>query len=189
LVAAQLVDQVKFTQVLEFAFHNPLIRAVAYEAHLRSDRADLHRRVAAAIEQQSGGSADENAALIAEHLAAAGDLQAAYEWHIRAGTWLNNRDIAAARVSWDRARQAADALPDDHLDRTAMRITPRTALCATDWRVHADDSIVRSPATRPRWRSASWGRWRCIYSEARYTRRNNWRLNRWRCSTRSATRP
>jgi hypothetical protein len=143
LVAAQLVDQVKFTQVLEFAFHNPLIRAVAYEAHLRSDRADLHRRVAAAIEQQSGGSADENAALIAEHLAAAGDLQAAYEWHMRAGTWLNNRDIAAARVSWDRARQAADALPDDHPDRTAMRITPRTALCATDWRVHADDSIVR----------------------------------------------
>jgi hypothetical protein len=62
---------------------------------------------------------------------------------MRAGAWLNNRDIAAARVSWERARQAADALPDDHPDRTAMRITPRTTLCATDWRVHADDSIVR----------------------------------------------
>ncbi|MDT7796524.1 MAG: hypothetical protein QOD59_5965, partial [Mycobacterium sp.] len=143
LLAAQLIDQVTFTRQPEYVFHQPLIRTVAYEAQLRSDRADLHRRVATAIEKQSGGSADENAALIAEHLEAAGDLQAAYEWHLRAGTWLNNRDIAAARVSWDRARQAADALPDDHPDRTAMRITPRTALCATDWRVHADDSIVR----------------------------------------------
>jgi adenylate cyclase len=141
LLAAQLIDQVTFTRQPEYVFHQPLIRTVAYETQLRSDRADLHRRVATAIEQQSGGSAA--AALIAEHLEAAGDLQAAYEWHMRAGAWLNNRDIAAARVSWERARQAADALPDDHPDRTAMRITPRTTLCATDWRVHADDSIVR----------------------------------------------
>ena len=42
-------------------------------------------------------SADESAALIAEHLEAAGDLHAAYAWHMRAGTWLTNRDIAAAQ--------------------------------------------------------------------------------------------
>ena len=57
---------------------------------------------------------------------------------MRAGSWSNNRDIAAARVSWERARQIADALPDDDPDRTAMRIAPRTMLCATTWRVHAD---------------------------------------------------
>jgi hypothetical protein len=143
LLAAQLIDQVTFTRQPEYVFHQPLIRTVAYETQLRSDRADLHRRVATAIENRRAGSLDENAALIAEHLEAAGDLQAAYEWHMRAGSWLNNRDIAAARVSWERARQAADALPDDHPDRTAMRITPRTTLCATDWRIHADDSNVR----------------------------------------------
>jgi adenylate cyclase len=81
--------------------------------------------------------------LIAEHLEAAGDLHAAFEWHMRAGAWSNNRDCVAARVSWERARQVADALPDNHPDRTAMRIAPRTTLCATDWRVHADDSGVR----------------------------------------------
>jgi adenylate cyclase len=143
LLAAQLIDQVTFTRHPEFVFHHPLIRAVAYEAQLKSDRADLHRRVAAAIEQRGTGSLDENAALIAEHLEAAGDLHTAFDWHMRAGTWSNNRDSAAARVNWERARQVADALPDDHPDRTAMRIAPRTLLCATDWRVQADDSGVR----------------------------------------------
>jgi adenylate cyclase len=143
LVAAQLIDQVRFTRHPEYVFHNPLIRAVAYEAQLKSDRAELHRRVAAAIEHHSAGSLDENAALTAEHFEAAGELHAAFEWHMRAGAWSNNRDSAAARVSWERARRVADALPDDDPDRTAKRIAPRTLLCATGWRVHADDSDVR----------------------------------------------
>ena len=42
-------------------------------------------------------SADENAASIAEHLEAAGDLHAAYGWHMRAATWATNRDISAAQ--------------------------------------------------------------------------------------------
>ena len=66
LTMAQLVDQVTFTRHPEYVFHHPLIRAVAYEAQLKSDRAELHRRVASAIEQQSAGSLDENAALIAD---------------------------------------------------------------------------------------------------------------------------
>jgi adenylate cyclase len=140
LLAAQLIDQVTFTRDPEYVFHHPLVRAVAYEAQLKSDRAELHRRVASAIEQRSAGSLDENAALIAEHLEAAGDLHAAFDWHMRAGAWANNRDIAAARLSWERAHQVADALSDDDPERTAMRIAPRTTLCATDWRVHADDS-------------------------------------------------
>src|SRR6201993_2224674 len=52
LVGAELVDQVRFTGQPEFVFHHPLIRAVAYESQLKSDRAELHRRVAAAIESR-----------------------------------------------------------------------------------------------------------------------------------------
>ena len=114
LVQAELIDQVRFTPMAEYAFHNPLIRTVAYESQLRADRAVLHRRLAEAIVQRDPGSADENAALIAEHLEAAGDLAAAYEWHMRAGTWLTNRDLAAAHASWYRAQQVADQLPADH---------------------------------------------------------------------------
>jgi class 3 adenylate cyclase len=140
LVAARLVDQVRHTRPPEYVFHHPLIRAVAYEAQLRSHRAELHRRVAAAIESGGPTAAEEHAALIAEHLQTAGDLREAYGWHMRAATWATNRDIAAARFSWERARQIADALPADALDRTAMCIAPRTMLCGTAFRVHASVS-------------------------------------------------
>jgi class 3 adenylate cyclase len=136
LMAAQLIDQVSFTRQPEYVFHHPLIRAVAYQAQLKSDRADLHRRVAAAIEGRDPESADHNAALIAEHLEAAGDLHGAYGWHMRAATWATNRDIAAARLSLERAEKIADALPADDPDRAALRIAPRTMLCGIAWRVH-----------------------------------------------------
>jgi class 3 adenylate cyclase len=137
LVAAQLIDQVKFSAQPEYVFHHPLIRAVAYEAQLKSDRAELHRRLAAAIEARDPQSVDENAALVAEHLEAAGDGHAAYGWHMRAATWATNRDIAAAWLSWERAQKIADALPAEDPNRAAMRIAPRTILCGIAWRVHA----------------------------------------------------
>jgi adenylate cyclase len=135
LIEAELFDQVMFTPRAAYAFHHPLIRTVAYKSQLKSDRAQLHRRLAAAIQAREPESADENAALIAEHLEAAGDLHAAYAWHMRAGTWSTNRDIAAAHTSWRRARQVADRLPDDDPDRPSMRIAPRTLLCASAFRV------------------------------------------------------
>ncbi|WP_326546942.1 adenylate/guanylate cyclase domain-containing protein [Mycolicibacterium sp. ND9-15] len=135
LVDAELVEPVSPS---EFAFRHPLIRTVAYESQLKSSRSQLHRRVAAAIEQQDPSSVDKNAALIATHFEAAGDLHEAFDWHMRAGTWSVHRDIAAARMSWERARAVADALPEDDPGRLTMRIVPRTWLCATVWRVGGD---------------------------------------------------
>jgi len=129
LIEAELIDQVRFTPKAQFAFRHPLIHTVAYESQLKSDRATLHRRLAVAIEAR--GSVDENAALIAEHTEAAGELPAAFAWRMRAGTWAINRDIAAAHGSWRRAQQVADRLPPDHPDSLSMRIAPRTFLCAT----------------------------------------------------------
>jgi class 3 adenylate cyclase len=136
LVGGQFIDQVTFTADPAYVFHHPLIRTVAYESQLKSDRAGLHGRVAAAIESRDPTAVEENAALIAEHLEAAGDLHAAYGWHMRAATWATNRDIAAARLSWEHAQTIADALPAEDPSRTAMRIAPRTMLCGIAWRVH-----------------------------------------------------
>jgi adenylate cyclase len=130
LIRAELVDQSVFTTRAEYLFRHPLIRTVAYESQLKSSRAQLHRQLATTIEQH-----DQNAALIAEHLEAAGDLRAAYEWQIRAGAWSTNRDIAAARVSWERAVEIADALPTADPNHNAMRIAPRTMLCSSAYRV------------------------------------------------------
>jgi adenylate cyclase len=135
LVGAELIDQITSAREPEYVFHHPLVRTVAYEAQLKSDRSQLHRRVAAAIESPDPAAAEQNAALIAEHLEAAGDLGAAYSGHMRAGSLLMGRDVVAARLSWERARRVADALPAGYPDRIALRIHPRTMLCATTWRV------------------------------------------------------
>ena len=132
LLNVELIDQARFTPSAEYAFRHPLIRAVAYESQLKSDRAEVHRRVAAAIESRDPAAAEENAALIAEHLEAAGQLHAAYGWHMRAGAWSTNRDLAAARLSWERARRIADTLPADDPEQLSMRIAPRTMMCGTD---------------------------------------------------------
>jgi class 3 adenylate cyclase len=143
LLGGELIDQISFTGQPEYVFHHPLIRTVAYESQLKSDRAELHRRVATAIESRDPTAAEENAALIAEHLEAAGELHAAYGWQMRAATWATNRDIGAARLSWEHATSIADALPADDPNRAAMRIAPRTMLCGIAWRVHLNVAGAR----------------------------------------------
>jgi class 3 adenylate cyclase len=143
LVAAEVIDQVRFTGHPEYVFHHPLIRTVAYESQLKSDRSELHRRVAAAIESRDAAAVEENAALIAEHLEAAGHLHAAYGWHMRAAAWATNRDIGAARLSWERAQKIADALPADDPGRATMRIAPRTMLCGIAFRVQVNVAGAR----------------------------------------------
>jgi adenylate cyclase len=134
LLHMELIDQVMFTPRAVYAFRHPMIRTVAYESQLNAGRAELHRRLAAEIEQQDPGAADENAALIAENLEAAGDLRAAFDWHMRAGAWSSFRDIRAARTNWQRARQVADRLPAETPYRTSLQIAPRNLLCGTLWR-------------------------------------------------------
>src|SRR5262249_13476325 len=99
------------------------------------DRGVLHRELALSIQRRNPGLQDENAALIAEHSEAAGELRDAYAWHMRAGAWSTNRDTAAAHVSWERAQRIADSLPEGDHDRLEMRIAPRSLICGNAWRI------------------------------------------------------
>jgi adenylate cyclase len=135
LIEAELIDQVAFTPRPEFAFHHPLIRAVAHRSQLTSARAEVHRRLAAVLV----GAGDpevpgEQAALIAEHYESAGDLEEAFAWHMRAGEQLRFRDVHACRLSWQRASRVADDMPNDFPGRESMRIAPRVLLVASNFR-------------------------------------------------------
>lgn len=131
LVSAELIDQVEFVPRQRYCFHHPLVRTVAYESQLSAIRGHAHRRLAAAIEARDSGAGDDNAALIARHLEAGGELVQAYRWHLRAAEWLRPRGIRAARAEWESARRIADALADDHDGASAMRIEPRAMLIST----------------------------------------------------------
>ena len=62
LIAAELIEPVLFSREDRFAFRHPMIRTVAYESQLRSDRAEIHRNLASVLERSDPGAADENAA-------------------------------------------------------------------------------------------------------------------------------
>jgi class 3 adenylate cyclase len=55
LLDAELIEQVTFNPRAEYAFRHPLIRIVGYDSQLKSARAELHRRLAAAIEGREVG--------------------------------------------------------------------------------------------------------------------------------------
>ena len=141
LVAAELIDQTEFVPRQRYCFRHPLVRAVAYESQLTAARVQAHTRLAAAIQARDPAAADENAALIATHLEAAGELAEAYRWHMRAAEWLRLRDLPAAHTQWEGARRIADRLPDDH---DASRHAHRAAH-------HADlDGVLRRRRRRHR---------------------------------------
>ena len=146
LVEAELLDQVLFTPQAEYAFHHPLIRAVAYECQLTADRAVLHRRLAIAIEQRDRASTDQNAALIAEHLEAAGDVHGAYGWRMRAATWSSFRDTRAAKTNWQQALRLSDQIPADDHGQLAMRVAPAPC-CAQTVGVPAISPLLKPGST------------------------------------------
>ena len=135
LVAAELIDQTQLIPFPRYQFRHPLVRAVAYESQLSATRSESHRQAARAIETRSPEAVDNNSALIARHLEAAGDSADAYPWYMRSAEWLMHRDINAARECWGRARMIADALPADDLGVTEKRTAPRAQLALTEWMV------------------------------------------------------
>ena len=141
LVATELIDQTEFAPRQRYCFRHPLVRTVAYESQMGTHRARAHRQLATAIEAR--GSVDENAAMIATHLEAAGELEAACRWHLRAADWLRMRDMSAARQQWESAARVADQLPAGRPEVVALRIAPRAMLVSTELFVGADPDSER----------------------------------------------
>ncbi|OBI75598.1 hypothetical protein A9X01_04645 [Mycobacterium asiaticum] len=135
LIEAGLVDQVTYGDDAEYAFHHPLTQKVAYESQLKAARSDLHRRVAAMMQQTNVAVTGEGAAMIATQYESAGEPSQAFEWFMRAATGYGPRDIRAARGMWEQAVRVADQLPADHPNGLAMRISPRAFLCGSAFRV------------------------------------------------------
>ena len=139
LVAGELIDQVELLPQRTYAFRHPLVRTVAYESQLNSARGVAHRRLADALQQRHADALDEHAAAIAAQYEAAGALDEAYEWHMRAANWLRTRSMFAARLSWLKARRMADALPNGP-QTLAKRVAARTLLARAAYLTTVDDA-------------------------------------------------
>ena len=137
-VATELIDQIQFVPSPRYQFRHPLVRPVCYEGQLRSTKAASYKRLAVSIQERNADAVEQNAALIAKHFEAAGELAEAYSWYLRAAAWLHQRDVGAARDCWQRARTIADRLPVEEGD-TDRRIAPRAQLSVSAWVVGGDD--------------------------------------------------
>ena len=74
LVATELIDQIQLVPVPRYQFRHPLVRSVCYESQLRSTRAASHKRLAMWVQERNDEAVEQNAALIARHFEAAGEL-------------------------------------------------------------------------------------------------------------------
>ena len=156
LVTAELIDQIKLVPEIRYAFRHPLVRAVCYESQLSATRTASHSRLAAAMAKRNSSALDENSALIAHHLEAAGQHLDAYAWYMRAGDWLKHRDVIAARQCWERAQVIADRLPETDDGLCGKRIAPRAQLTATAWLVAADSEQCYAELRELTTRSHDW---------------------------------
>jgi class 3 adenylate cyclase len=116
LQAAQFVYEEALYPEVEYAFRHPLTQEVAYRSLLTSHRAALHRRIAEALEALTPAERlDEKAALLAHHLAEAGEALAAARWRARAADYVAMNAPNEALAHWRAARlllRGADETPE-----------------------------------------------------------------------------
>ena len=112
LLDAELIYEHSIHPDLEYIFKHALTQDVAYASQLRERRESVHVRVADALEQHYSNQIEEKAALIGQHLAAAGEALEAARWYVRAARWTRVNDLRASSELLARARGLLVALPD-----------------------------------------------------------------------------
>jgi len=132
-------------------FKHPLTQQVANESLLRDRRADLHRRVASAMETQ-GQNADEHAALLAHHYVGAGERVVGAGWYLRAAEWIGANDVTA---SAKHAQAVIDALAghEDLPGADALLATAAAKLLALRVRIGVLDNADEIHERGSQWAS------------------------------------
>jgi adenylate cyclase len=147
LCAAALVDRLD-TGVC--SFRHALTREVAHSSLLSADRRRLHALVAqATIDLLQSDSLNEQAALIAYHLEAAGEPGPAAHWNARAAGWVGLSHPVAALAHWREVSRLTAQLP---ADPQAVRLAMTAALrsLTLSWRLGAGADEVAELYTQSR---------------------------------------
>ncbi len=91
LIDGELILPEELERDLAYLFKHALTRDVAYGAILYARRRDLHRQVALQIKQHYADRLDDQLALLARHYLLAEDWPTAFDYHVRAGRYAQNR--------------------------------------------------------------------------------------------------
>jgi ketosteroid isomerase-like protein len=114
-------------------FHHVLIRDVAYLRLLKSDRADLHERLADWVQAGGPEVTFESDEIIARH------LEAAYSYRLELGTPPGDLALRAAHRYFASARRALDR---DELVSAGTQAARGAVLAAADEAIHAELLLI-----------------------------------------------
>jgi adenylate cyclase len=138
LKRAEFIYETALYPVAEYAFKHPLTQEVAYGSQLQERRRTTHAAVARALEAASGARGDEQAALLAHHCEAAGEVLFAAHWHSRAAAWAETRDIAQAHRHWQAVRALVATLPESD-ETLPLAVAAHVQLVNLGWRLVTSD--------------------------------------------------
>jgi tetratricopeptide (TPR) repeat protein len=142
LIQSEFIKETELFPVARYSFRHPLTHEVAYESQLTSVRAEIHARIAVAMQSIDVERLEENAAIVAQHFEAAGDSFNSATWHARAATWAMTTDPVAAYESlWRVKRLSRQAIDEGH-DAGEIYATALWMLLATGWRNGVERSLI-----------------------------------------------
>ena len=95
---------------VQYAFHQSLVRDVAYHSQLSENRALIHEAIAEHLCSTEQANDGVGMALIAQHYAGAGEWQAAADWRARAAHWYGPRSLEAAMRQWQRLLEVVEEM-------------------------------------------------------------------------------
>ena len=117
-------------------FHHVLIRDVAYRRLLKSDRANLHERLAAWVEAGGQSVAFDADEMIARH------LEAAHTYRVELGTVDEHTGDLALRSARHYATSARRALDRDELVSAGIQAARGAAVAAADEALHSELLLI-----------------------------------------------
>jgi class 3 adenylate cyclase/tetratricopeptide (TPR) repeat protein len=135
LIAAEFIYEESPYPEPEYAFMHPLTQEVAHRSQLAEQRARMHRRVADAIAELYPHKLDEQAALLAHHSEAAGEMLAAAKWSARAAGWAGLSDPAAAAGHWRKVRALVETGLPQSAETMTLGLTARIWTLRLAWRL------------------------------------------------------
>jgi class 3 adenylate cyclase len=128
IVEAELLFQHGMANHRSYIFKHVFIQEVAYDTLLKTQRRQLHARVAEMLEQKETESAQERALWLAHHHTEAGNVaQAVHNWLLASGESLNEFANIEAAAQARRGIELLEAQPPS-AERSAMIIPLQTTL-------------------------------------------------------------
>jgi len=131
---AEFIQEEALYPHMEYAFRHPLTHEVAQGSQLKERRAEIHARIAKAIEASAADHLDENAALLAYHWDEADEAAPAAHWHRRAAERIAGGNSPQAKQHWERVRVLSAHIEDS---QTALELGEQSRLMILEysWRI------------------------------------------------------